>query len=306
MTAPRDHGGALDAAIARWGGTRDAWMDLSTGIDPVPYPPPPLPTDAWSRLPDAAAEALLIAAARAFWAVPAEADILATPGASLPIALLPTLRPPGRVRIPGPTYNEHAASFEQAGWKVVADGPADAAVIVHPNNPTGALHPAPTEPLAIVDESFCDTMPDASLIAEAARPGRVVLKSFGKFWGLAGLRLGFAIGDPALIGALRARIGPWAVSGPALAIGAAALEDRDEATARRARQTRAADALDAIVGPAIGGTPLFRLYEVPDAAAFADRLARRHILVRTFPYAPTWVRIGLPPDTERLAAALAP
>ncbi len=162
----------------------------------------------------------------------------------------------------------------------------------------------------MIDESFCDLAPEASLIALAARPGAVVLKSFGKFWGLAGLRLGFAIGDPALVGRLAQALGPWPVSGPALAIGAAALADRpwaERARARLARDARRLDALLAAHGEPAGGTDLFRLLRVPDAAAFAGRLARARILVRTFPWSRELVRVGLPGPAgwERLEAALA-
>ena len=197
----RDHGGGLDAAVRRFGGARGDWIDLSTGINPVPYPVAGLPDAAWTDLPDSGAQAALVASARAFWAVPDGAAVLAAPGASALIARLPALAPAGTVQIPGPTYNEHAAAFAAHGWQVVENAAtgADAQVVVHPNNPTGAWA-APdslTAPLAVIDESFCDLAPGRSLIAHAAQPGRVVLKSFGKFWGLAGLRLGFAIGDAA-------------------------------------------------------------------------------------------------------------
>ncbi|MEL6607970.1 MAG: threonine-phosphate decarboxylase [Pseudomonadota bacterium] len=311
MNSPRDHGGGIDAARGHYGGARGDWIDLSTGINPVPYPAPAMPADAWTALPDAAALARLTEAARAFWGVPDGADILAAPGCSAIIAQIPWLAPADRVAIPRPTYNEHAASFAQAGWDVTDDAAAPARVIVHPNNPDGRLWDAPAGSLVVIDESFCDVTPGATLIAEARRPGRIVLKSFGKFWGLAGLRLGFAIGDPALIGALRARLGPWAVSGPALSIGAAALEDRSWAQGARAQLAEAAARLDAMVtdrgARIVGGTSLFRLYDVGEAAAWHDHLARHQILTRVFPYSDRWLRLGLPaPDAwPRVAAALA-
>ncbi|MCF7697736.1 threonine-phosphate decarboxylase [Loktanella sp. M215] len=300
MTPPRDHGGGLDAAIATWGGKRADWLDLSTGINPVPYPMPTLPATAWTALPDHDAMTILIQRARAFWNVPAEAAVLAVPGASAAIAQLPRLRPPGRVAIPGPTYNEHAAAFRAAGWTV--DGRTyDAIVAVHPNNPDGLTwNPNLLKsPLTIIDESFCDVMPAASLIRLAARPGTIVLKSFGKFWGLAGLRLGFAIGDPAIIADLAEALGPWPVSGPALAIGAEALADplwADETCDRLAADAQRLDALLTAQGALIkGGTTLFRLYQVEDAAAAQAHLARHRIWSRVFPYATDWLRLGLPP-----------
>jgi cobalamin biosynthetic protein CobC len=310
--APRDHGGGLDAAAARWGGARHDWLDLSTGINPVPYPLPALPAEAWTALPDAAATARLETAARRFWCVPDNAAIVMAPGASALIVRLPDIAPPGAVHIPGPTYNEHAAAFRLAD-RDITKGPAPVTVLVHPNNPDGRLWSATDlrPGLTIVDESFCDTMPDRSLIAATARPGTLILKSFGKFWGLAGLRLGAAIAHPDTLADLADRLGPWPVSGPALAIGAAALSDTPWAEATRARLAADAAHLDALMAArgaqTLGGTPLFRLYDTGDAPAWQDRLARHRIWSRIFPWSAGWLRLGLPgPDGwSRLEDALA-
>ncbi|WP_147126345.1 threonine-phosphate decarboxylase [Shimia ponticola] len=311
MTGPRDHGGGIDAARAHYGGARQEWIDLSTGINPHPYPVADLPADAWTALPDAGAMEQLLSAARSFWSVPETAAIMAAPGASAIIAQIPFLRGAGRVSIPSPTYNEHAASFRIAGWTVLeAMQEAEASVVVHPNNPDGAFHTSPDADLVVIDESFCDVAPDRSLITEATRPGRIILKSFGKFWGLAGMRLGFAIGDPDLIGTLKDRLGPWAVAGPALATGAAALNDGEWAEATRLHLTAEAARLDDLMIQAgarvVGGTSLFRLYDTDDAARWQDALARNHIWSRIFPYSKTWLRLGLPPADgwERLTQAV--
>ena len=301
---PRDHGGGLDAAMARWGGAREDWLDLSTGINPVAYPLPELPPHAWTALPDRAANEALIAAARAFWSIPDSAVVIPAPGLSALIARLPHALGVTRIHIPGPTYNEYAASFAAASIPQTED-PTAPAVLVHPNNPDGRLWPAASlaqRALSVVDESFCDVLPDASHVARTAAPGTIVLKSFGKFWGLAGLRLGFAILAPGPIAdRLKEALGPWAVSGPALAIGTAALSDPTWAETTRARLAQDGARLDAILsarGARIaGGTTLFRLYEVNDAPAWADRLAQAHVLSRVFPYSRTWLRLGLPgPD----------
>ncbi|MGI3169306.1 threonine-phosphate decarboxylase [Pseudooceanicola sp. C21-150M6] len=306
----RDHGGRLDAAIAEFGGSRAGWLDLSTGINPVPYPVPQIGAEAWTALPDHAARTALTGAARTFWSVPEGAAILATPGASAPIAMIPRLLTPGRVHIPGPTYNEHEAAFRAAGWSLSESG-ADARVLVHPNNPDGRWHEAP-EPaaLTVIDESFCDIAPERSLIAQANSPGTLILKSFGKFWGLAGLRLGFVIGDPELVGRLATMLGPWPVSGPALQIGTAALRDHDWAETTRARLSQDAARLDQLMtatgATLTGGTPLFRLYDHPQAPALYRHLARHHILTRPFPWSATALRLGLPhPDRwDQLSTAL--
>ncbi len=313
QNAPRDHGGGLDRAIARHGGTRGEWMDLSTGINPVPYPLPDLPPDCWQALPDSTAQQRLTEAARRFWNVPEGAAILAAPGASALIARIPALIPAGTVRIDHPTYNEHAAAFDRHGWRIGA-GEGAARVVVNPNNPTGAFWDGEDDApraLLVIDESFCDLAPERSLIRLAARPGVIVLKSFGKFWGLGGLRLGFAIGDREMIGALEESLGPWPVSGPALAIGRAALSDVSWAAATRARLAGDAARLDRLIGArggkVIGGTDLFRLYDVGDASQWQERLARARIWSRIFPWSRSWLRLGLPGSKEgwrRLEGAL--
>jgi cobalamin biosynthetic protein CobC len=317
--ARRDHGGGIDAAIAAWGGRREDWLDLSTGINPVPYPIPPIPDHAWTALPDRAAQDDLLAAARAFWRVPSEADIIAAPGLSALIACLPRVSRSARIAIPGPTYNEWAASYLASGSVVDKRGPGPASVLVHPNNPDGRLWSSEEVSrclFAVIDESFCDVTPAASHVAETARHRCIVLKSFGKFWGLAGVRLGFAIrrhGPEA--DQLREALGPWSVSGPALAIGTAALTDLAWAEATRARLAHDAARLDAIMqgwgARVVGGTALFRLYDIPEdkggAAAWHLRLAKGFVLSRIFPYSRTWLRLGLPaPDRwTQLEAALA-
>lgn len=311
MTQIRDHGGGIDAAAAHFGGERSQWIDLSTGINPVPYPVGAMPTQAWTALPDANAQNALLHAARAFWKVPDNAAIIAAPGASALIARIPLLRPAGIVDIPQPTYNEHWAAFENCAWSLGTAAP-DARVLVHPNNPTGRFFEAGdlSAPLTIIDESFCDVAPERSLIEHAAKPGCIVLKSFGKFWGLAGIRLGFAIGHPESIARLETALGPWPVSGPALEIGTRALRDHGWADATRMRLASDTDRLDNLMQGAgaslFGGTTLFRLYEVDDAAAWQDRLARRHIWTRIFPYSKSFLRLGLlaPDGWDRLEAAL--
>ena len=310
-TPPRDHGGGLDAAISRYGGTRADWVDLSTGINPVPYPVGDIPADAWTALPDAGAMDALVAAARRFWRVPEGAGVLAAPGASALIARLPYLAPPGTVAIPGPTYNEHEAAFRAAGWQIGATGKAE--VIVHPNNPDGKIWTEAKlsgHDLTVIDESFCDVMPERSLIPRAAEPNTVILKSFGKFWGLAGLRLGFAIARPATLQKLSDMLGPWPVSGPALTVGTRALSDRTWADTTRNRLNKDAARLDKLMTQAgatfTGGTPLFRLYETDDAAIWQTHLAQHQIWSRIFPYSKTWLRLGLPNPTQwpRLETAL--
>lgn len=311
----RDHGGGLDAAIARFGGTRGDWIDLSTGINPTPYPLPDIPARFWQALPDSGDQAALKSAARSFWDIPDGADIAAASGVSALIAALPRLAPAATVGIAHPTYNEHAASFAAFGWAVQTTA-ADTNVYVHPNNPDGRLWPRDTiranhTTLTVIDESFCDTTPEHSHIHLAAKPGFVVLKGLGKFWGLAGLRLGFAAAHPDTIAQLEQMLGPWAISGPAQHIGQAALSDTAWADATRTRLTADAHRLDQLMTTAGAaspcGTTLFRTYHVANAQAWFEKLANSHILSRIFPYSDTMIRLGLPasePQWTRLTQAL--
>ncbi len=314
MSAPRDHGGGIDAAAARYGGTRADWLDLSTGINPVPYPVETFPPEVWTQLPDTVARDQLLDAARRFWNVPDGVGVLAAPGASALIARLPqVLGRPGRAFIASPTYNEWEASFRHAGWSIV-DTPegADVAVYVHPNNPDGALAPEGIDaPCVIYDESFADCAEAALSRVPAGRDPRVVVvKSFGKFWGLAGLRLGALVGPPELLQRMSDALGPWPVSGPALALGACALADSAWAADTRARLKADSMRLDTLMRPyraAARGTTLFRLYDLEDASALHVRLAEAQIWSRVFPYNPRWLRLGLPgteADWMRLQAAL--
>ncbi len=298
----RDHGGGLDAAIARFGGMRDDWIDLSTGINPTPYPLPDIPRRFWQALPDSGDQAALKSAARAFWDIPKEADIAAASGVSALIAALPRLSPAATVGIAQPTYNEHAASFAAFGWDVQTTA-SDTNVYVHPNNPDGRMWPrdmilANHKTLTIIDESFCDTTPEHSHIQLASKPGYVVLKGLGKFWGLAGLRLGFAAARPDTIAQLEQMLGPWAISGPAQHIGTSALSDTDWAIATRTQLSVDANRLDQIMTAAGAvspcGTTLFRSYHVANAQAWFEKLANSHILSRIFPYSDTMIRLGLP------------
>lgn len=305
MTVLRDHGGGLDAAVAQYGGTRADWIDLSTGINPVPYPVPVLGGDVWTALPDAGALARLEAAARLFWRIPQAAAVVAAPGASALIVRLPVLQPRGAVHIQGPTYNEHAAAFAHHGWDVGTDDAARVLVAVHPNNPDGRYmidHRPGARDLTVIDESFCDTCPEQTYCAATARPGTIVLKSFGKFWGLAGMRLGFAIGHPESLGRLADHLGPWPVAGPALEIGTQALHDEAWAAQTRARLAADAARLDGIMlragATGVQGTDLFRTYDVADAAQWQDHLAQHHIWSRIFPYSKTWLRLGLPAPAD--------
>ena len=320
--APLDHGGDLSAARLRFPDAPEPWIDLSTGINPHAYPVRALPEDCFARLPEPSAlRALEEVAARAYGVADAR-TIIATPGAQALIQMLPRALPGHRVGVLAPTYAEHAASWRRAGRTVVACADVsqladcDIAVIVNPNNPTGRVIGRDTllalarRTRLIVDESFADLAPDESIAGDAAASGAIVLRSFGKTFGLAGVRLGFAIAPHDIATRLRDSLGPWPVSGPAIALGARAFADRDWLDATRRRLADDAVRLDALLRATgfeiVGGTPLFRLAAQNRAQAIADRLGRAGVHVRRFAEQPRWLRFGIPADSAwaRLEAAL--
>ncbi|MEQ8903048.1 MAG: threonine-phosphate decarboxylase CobD [Roseovarius sp.] len=307
---PRDHGGNLDAAMHRFGGDRAQWIDLSTGINPVPYPMPQLSRHAVAELPTTSDMAALREAAAACYRTRAHVTPLA--GAQAAIQAVPHLAVPGLARVLSPTYNEHAAALRARGW-TVEDVPeidalagAECAIVVNPNNPDGARHdPARLAALAahvgllVVDESFADPETDLSLAPHlhSGPENILILRSFGKFYGLAGLRLGFALSSGGIARTLADMAGPWPVSGPAIEVALRALTDtawQAETTARLTRDVARLDTLGLRAGwSLVGGTPLFRTYATPDAAAAQEHLARHQIWSRIFPYSPHWIRLGL-------------
>jgi len=324
------HGGDLAAATARFGQPAEGWIDLSTGINPWPYPVPVLPAASWTRLPGPEELAALCAAAARRYGCGGADRVAAGPGTEALIRLLPRLVPPGPVAVVGPTYGGHAPAWAAAGHgvRVVDTLPApDAApatvVLTNPNNPDGrrqdpgalrrlAAAQARRGGLLVVDEAFADLDPALGVAGAVDGGGLVVLRSFGKTYGLAGLRLGFALAAPPLAARLAEALGAWPVSGPALAIGTQALGDDAWLADARSRCAAARGRLDCLLAAAglavAGGTDLFRLVEAPGVPAAVERLGRAGIHVRDFADSPERMRLGLPPDAAaetRLAAALA-
>lgn len=329
-TEPLPHGGDLAAARRLFPGAPEPFIDLSTGINPVPYTLPEFSADSFTRLPDqTAADALLAAAARAYGVSSAD-HVAAAPGTQILLPLVAGLVPPGKAAIIAPTYPEFARAAALAGHAVSEIHDLAAAAdfrlvfVANPNNPDGRLFSRDDllalatsmgmrGGLLVVDEAFMDVGPgDASLAPDVDHGGIVVLRSFGKFFGLAGLRLGFALAAPDIAAQLRAILGPWAVSGPALATGTRALTDiawMEQTKKQLAQASRRLDNL--LIGARLdiaGGTTLFRLARTPDANGLFLALGRAGILTRAFAEQPYWLRFGLPPDERawlRLQQAMA-
>jgi len=314
------HGGNLHEAAQRYGMAWETWIDLSTGINPHGYPVPPVPATAWRRLPDDG-DGFAACAAR-YYGAPDAQHVLPVAGSQAAIRALPALLPRTRVAIAPLTYGEYAPAFAQAGHEIAPldvthDALPDAivhAVVVNPNNPT-ATHLDATRLLRwhaqlaarggtlIVDEAFADAFdaPQANTLARATdRQGLVVLRSPGKFFGLAGARCGFALAQPALLGALRARLGAWTVSGPARHAVIHAFEDSVWQRTMRVHLAAESARLVALLRAhdfAPHATPLFAWVTDPRAPALQDALARHAVWTRRFD-APASLRFGLPASED--------
>ena len=327
MTTRIVHGGGITAAARQYGGRPEEWLDLSTGINPNPMTLPEIPVAAWHRLPDQHLQERAREAARSYYR---SGDILPlpVPGTQSVIQLLPKLVTGGRVAIFSPTYGEYARAFTLAGLQVrqvstIAELTVDdrLVVAVNPNNPDGRvlpieqlreLHDRQREQggILLVDEAFGDMEPVASVAPFAASmPNLIIFRSFGKFFGLAGLRLGFVIAEASIMTRFEDWLGPWAVSGPALSIAASLMESDTSAIRNRILQRHSA--LEAVLQRSklhvVGGTALFALVADDRAEGIYTHLCRHHILVRKFDYARNWLRFGLAPDEaadERLAGVL--
>jgi len=316
------HGGGLIAARAMFPMATAPWIDLSTGINLLPYPMPNLRPEAYRRLPEPEEVRQLEAVAARAYGVADPRMVVAAPGTQILISLLPRLLRQDAVAIVGPTYAEHAAAWAAGGSTVrIVDGinalgAERAMVLCNPNNPDGRrFRDAELAQLAgwldllVVDEAFADLEEAGLSLAPILPANAVVLRSFGKTYGLAGLRLGFAIAAPALAQVIRTALGPWAVSGAAIEIGKAALADGDWLAKAMRHGAINSQRLDTLLTKAglrvIGGTRLFRLARAGDAMTAFNRLGRAGILVRRFEAEPTLLRFGVPGHAwDRIEAAL--
>jgi cobalamin biosynthetic protein CobC len=326
LTTATRHGGGLMKAAAAYPDAPRPWLDLSTGINPEPWRGPRAPEAELNRLPDPGALAALErAAASAFGSAPERTAAAA--GAEAAIRLLPLLLGVRSVEIVGPTYGAHAEAWRAAGvaTRLIASdqaamSQAGVLVIVNPNNPDGRLtrradliavarERSAAGRWLVVDESFIECAPGDS-VSDLVEPGLIVLRSFGKFYGLAGVRLGFMLAAPDLIAHLRALLGDWPVGADALIMGRGAYADADWRRRTEAALAARVDRLDDVLARAgfhiVGGTSLFRMTRTPHAALWFQHLCRAGVLTRPFDHTPDGLRFGVPSerDLPRLMRAL--
>jgi len=320
-----EHGGRLRAAALRYGIAVAYWLDLSTGIAPYGWALPAIPASAWARLPEQ--QDGLEIAARDYYGV---ANLLPVAGSQAAIQALPRLRRNATVGIVSPAYAEHAAAWQREGHRLLAISEGaieralerlDVLLLVNPNNPTGrriepqrllAWHARLAERggWLVVDEAFIDCTPEHSLAAFSDRPGLIVLRSFGKFFGMAGIRLGFVLAQPALLEQMAELLGPWAISGPSRVVASALLQDQVGQHQQRERLLADGERLAILLSTQgltpTGGCALFQFCCMARAAELHEFLAARGILTRLFE-TPQSLRFGLPPDEagwQRLQQAL--
>ena len=328
-----EHGGRLRQASHDYGIPLESWVDLSTGINPDAYPVPPIDPVAWLRLPED--NDGLEAAAAAYYGNP---RLLALAGSQAAIQSLPKLFKPMVLACVSPLYEEHPHAWETAGHRLrrlpslarAVSVATPAVLLCNPNNPTATALDRPTLLAAaetlrkrggalIVDEAFADPEPERSVVdlaGSADAPNLLVLRSLGKFFGLAGARVGFLFAGETLRQNLREALGPWPVAHPSRAVARAALIDRAWQAEARTVLAQASARLAAVLAPlgatpeAVTRTPLFCTLRVDRAetlAALDAHFARRAILVRRFDEHGL-LRFGLPPDAagwERLSAGVA-
>jgi cobalamin biosynthetic protein CobC len=318
-----EHGGNLRDAALHYG--RDDWIDLSTGINPHGYPAPAPSPGAWLRLPEP--DPALLAAACAYYRA---TGLLPVAGTQAAIQALPRLRPPSRVAVSAPSYAEHAHHWSQHGHTLrqvayadleAAIDDSDVVVVVNPNNPTGetivaqrlldwATRLHARGGWLIVDEAFGDTTTALSVATHASTPGLIVLRSIGKFFGLAGLRLGFVAAHDDLLRELADVLGPWTISGPAQEIALQALADTVWQQDTRASLRQSGYRMSRLLlahGIASTGTPLFRWWPEAQPEVFHTHMAERGIWCRLFRHAARGIRVGLPasePEWHRFEQAL--
>ena len=320
-----EHGGRLRQAAQQYGIPLANWLDLSTGINPNGWPVPSVPAECWQRLPEDNDD--LLAAASHYYQ---NSSLLPVAGSQAAIQALPALRPSCRVGVLHPAYAEHAASWEKAGHQVQIIAAEqihskleslDVMIIINPNNPTGTRW-KPAQLLdwharlsqrngwLIVDEAFMDGIPDYSLSAYPVRPGLIVLRSIGKFFGLAGIRCGFVIADQSILQPLTEQIGPWSISHPARYVASQALMDTAWQTQTAVDLVRHSSRLQQLLSetgwPPSGGSTLFQWLKTDAAFTLHEHLARKGIFTRLF-HEPNSLRFGLPKeesDWQRLENAL--
>lgn len=318
------HGGAVQEAAEYFDIALEKWLDLSTGINPVSWPVPDIPAQVWQRLPENHDQ--LRSAAADYYGSP---YLVPLAGSQQGIQFLPLMYQ-GRKKDPAiwvtaGSYSEHGNAWAEQGYRVrrvacdqinqlLRQQPVDVLILVNPDNPSG--YRWPKEQLLhwwkllrsrggwlIVDEAFMDCTPEHSLCSELPKDGLFVLRSVGKFFGLAGIRTGFMFAAADQCRRVEKLQGPWSLSHPAQFITEHALQDQPWIQNQRQQlahsSLRLAGLLEQHLHLPCDGTDLFQTLYFPKAQALYLHLAKQGILSRflkSSAQSKTGIRFGLPVD----------
>ncbi len=299
------HGGQLNHVKQQFPDVHQDWLDLSTGISPFAYPIPEIPKFVWQSLPQVS-ESLLQKAKHYYQC----SDILAAHGSQSIIQILPKLwlkrfGTPTSVFLPKVGYKEHQKAWSENQFPIeLYDNELDSTefsapsivVCINPNNPTGFLHSRQhllrllsqlqhNSGWLIVDEAFMDVIEeDASLMKHANHSNLFVLRSMGKFFGLAGIRVGFVSSCEKNLNDLSQLLGPWSVNGPALFVAEQALQNRQWQQEQQQRLKQSAQSLESWLKTKfrlpVTGTSLFKTLHLENATQLWTSLCHKGIYVR--------------------------
>ncbi len=327
-----DHGGDIIWAANTFGIPHENWLDLSTGISPWSWPCENMPIEPFRTLPPN--DDQLRETARKYYACDVE-HILPVPGAQFLISMIPFWVKKGRVALPSIGYREHLNAWIKAGhdtvfyrdpheiFSMIEKGDLNYIVIINPNNPTSEKMSPDTvlaiqsqlrqkhgqNRLLVLDEAFSDSFPELALPNTERDSNTLVLRSFGKFFGLAGVRLGFFIANPKWLSKFRDVHGPWLVSHPALWLASRALADTPWINQQRRRIKAQSEALRGFLlehydDAMIRSSDLFQTVFASADELYRDFLAfaQQGILLRYQSYGDhsAWLRFGLPGETMPL------
>ncbi|MCW8329132.1 aminotransferase class I/II-fold pyridoxal phosphate-dependent enzyme [Photobacterium sp. SDRW27] len=331
------HGGNLLAMAGKYGSDPAEWIDLSTGVSPFTYPVGDIPLAAWNQLPQEN-DGLEQAAAN-YYNASVEPVVVAGSQAAikaLPEVMTEKLGRTGTVALPSVGYKEHQhawGNYRKDGccWQIeFYDGlpskeqvaTCDVVLVINPNNPTGKLSRkeeltdlyvdlAKRKATLIIDEAFIDCTPNESMLSPNKDMGNlVVLRSVGKFFGLAGARVGFVFAEQAIKDSLSNLIGPWTVTGPSRSVVKQALSDSAWQSSARVLIHNNSIRLSRLIAERLtartSGTDLFITAFLYDATFCYDFLCREKVLTRLCDEKNA-LRFGLPADEKQwqhLAVAL--
>lgn len=311
-----EHGGNLERAMQSYGGSPSDWIDISTGISPFSASLPELRLSDWHRLPESASLDELAQIAQVYYA--SNQECIVTSGSQFLINHLPDLLK-GDIGILEPSYGEYAASFARHGREYNALDTIDeiddvqSIILANPNNPDGRLYAQgelyelaevlkKRDGYLVVDEAFCDVCDNASMLIADPIENLIVLKSFGKFFGLAGARIGFVFAHNDVLHQIEQLQGPWSVSGPSISVAKYVLTcdgiHQDLLREISSRHSQFIQMLSDTRLKIIGGTKLFTLIEHENATDLHEHFLNKKILTRKFDYNACWLRLGLTSSTE--------